>query len=69
MGKIRMSIPCENLGLPYLVCKKKLSLAPTQVILNLTNNVVGLIIIITLCPEDNIFGMNASLTYGPQLQK
>ena len=26
------------------------------------------IIIITLFQEDNIFGMDASLTYGPQLQ-
>ena len=29
----------------------------------------GLIIIMTLFPEDNIFGMNASLTYGPQFKK
>ena len=27
------------------------------------------IIIITSFQEDNIFGMNASLTYGPQLQR
>ena len=26
-------------------------------------------IIITLFKEDNIFGTNASLTYGPQIQK
>ena len=28
-----------------------------------------IIMIITLCLEDNIFGMYASLTYGPQLQR
>ena len=27
------------------------------------------IIIITLFHEDNIFGTNASLTYGPQIQR
>ena len=26
------------------------------------------LLIITLFQEDNIFGMNASLTYGPQIQ-
>ena len=30
---------------------------------------VCVIIIITLFQEDNIFGMYASLTYGPQLQR
>ena len=28
-----------------------------------------IIIIITLFQEDNIFGTNASLTYGPQMQR
>ena len=28
-----------------------------------------IIIIITLFQEDNIFGTNASLTYGPQIQR
>ena len=31
--------------------------------------VVIMIIIITLFQEDNIFGTNASLTYGPQIQR
>ena len=33
---------------------------------NNNNNII--IIIITLFQEDNIFGTNASLTYGPQIQ-
>ena len=28
-----------------------------------------IIIIISLFPEDNVFDMNASLTYGPQIQR
>ena len=31
--------------------------------------IIIIIIIITLFQEDNIFGTNASLTYGPQIQK
>ena len=28
-----------------------------------------IIVIISLFQEDNVFGMNASLTYGPRLQR
>ena len=31
--------------------------------------IIIIIIIISLFQEDNIFGTNASLTYGPQLQR
>ena len=33
------------------------------------NNNKTHVIIITLFQEDNIFGMNVSLTYGPQIQR
>ena len=33
------------------------------------NGVGWVIIIISLFQEDNIFGTNASLTYGPRLQR
>ena len=32
-------------------------------------DILMIIIIISLFQEDNIFGMNASLTYGPRLQR
>ena len=35
----------------------------------LRNNYNIIIIILTLFQEDNIFGTNASLTYGPQIQR
>ena len=31
--------------------------------------IIAIIIIITLFQEDNIFGTNVSLTYGPQIQR
>ena len=34
-----------------------------------TQTVLIIIIIITLFQEDNIFGTDASLTYGPQIQR
>ena len=36
---------------------------------NIMKNQYITIIIISLFQEDNIFGTNASLTYGPQLQR
>ena len=35
----------------------------------LANSVLIIIIIITLFQDDNIFGTNASLTYGPPIQR
>ena len=37
--------------------------------LNGLDELIIIIIIISLFQEDNIFGTNASLTYGPQLQR
>ena len=33
------------------------------------NIIIIIMIIITLFQEDNVFGTNASLTYGPQVQR
>ena len=40
-----------------------------KLIADIRCDLIIIIIIISLFQEDNIFGTNASLTYGPQLQR
>ena len=51
-----------------LKLKELMSGTYVMVIKNLSLYVI-IKIIISLFQEDNIFGMNASLTYGPRLQR
>ena len=48
---------------------QKFPIADPKHINHLMTMLLLIIIIISLFQEDNIFGTNASLTYGPRLQK
>ena len=49
--------------------RRGLGLSLSMTIADSVRGLHCVIIIISLFQEDNIFGMNASLTYGPRLQR
>ena len=81
---MRLSSVCSEKSLPYAIEKVGFACANALIYVHMDQCLIHFLflcliriwgkmpsteIIITLFQEDNIFGTNASLTYGPQIQR